>query len=35
MIRFVFGNDPLGFSSENGGKESQLETGSPVTIMLQ
>lgn len=29
MIRFVFGEDPSGFGSENVGKKSQLETGSP------
>lgn len=35
MIRFVLGDHPSGFSSENGGKGSQLETGSSVKIMLQ
>lgn len=34
MSRFVFGDDPLGFSSESGGKASQLESGSPVKIIL-
>lgn len=29
MIRFAFGGDPSGFISENVGKKSQLETGSP------
>jgi len=29
VIRFVFGEDPSGFGSENVGKKSQLETGSP------
>lgn len=35
MIRFVLGDSPSGFSSESVGKELQLETGSPVKIMLQ
>lgn len=35
MIRFVLGDHPSGFSSENGGKGSQLETGSSVKIKLQ
>lgn len=35
VIRFVPGDDPAASSSENGGKESQWETGSPIKITLQ